>query len=499
MVTFTLTVFAFFLIQNQKEHLLYAKMKEIETLSTLIGHGVTSFMKEGKTKDFHDFLNLFSISEDLLEVRILDAKGSVLHSSRKSEEGTSLASLLPGGTVPGKAPPVFAQELRGHPFLSTIRTFQNEPACFSCHGNQPRTLGILHVSLPMEATSQSLRLNRNLLMASTAITLLLMGLVINLLLTRLVKKPTSRLIETMSQVEQGNLDVRVSLGTQDELGRLAKNFDSMVQKLSTAQKEVERQHQQQMLQVQHLASLGELAASVAHEVRNPLAGIKLAIQILSKEPGLADSHRETMFEIGQSVERLEKTMSDLLLYSRVRPPECRPVSLPEIIEDGLLSLHEEFQQSGIQAQKIFDPALPLLPLDSEQIRRVFLNLFLNALQAMPKGGMLKVETKYLESGGIFQKGLIPPDKSLQGKSWAEITVTDTGEGMPPEVLKEIFRPFFTTKAKGTGLGLSLSRRIVEQHQGRIFAESQTGVGTKFFLLFPIPSPPKGIMDPPGRV
>ena len=498
-VTFTLTVFAFFLIQNQKEHLLYAKKKEIETLSTLIGHGVINFMKEGETKDFHNLLNLFSISDDLLEVRILDGKGSVLHSSRKSEEGTSMASLFPGGIVPGKAPPVFEQEIRGHPFLSTIRTFQNEPACFSCHGNQPRVLGVLHVSLPMEATSQSLRLNRNLLMASTAITLLLMGLVINLLLTRLVKKPTSRLIETMSQVEQGNLDVRVSLGTQDELGRLAKNFDSMVQKLSTAQKEAERQHQQQMLQVQHLASLGELAASVAHEVRNPLAGIKLAIQILSKEPGLADSHRETMFEIGQSIERLEKTMSDLLLYSRVRPPEFRPVSLPEIIEDGLLSFNEEFQQSGIQVQKIFDPVLPLLLLDPEQIVRVFLNLFLNALQAMPKGGMLKIETKCLESGGILQKGLIPPDKSFQGKSWAEITVTDTGEGMTPEVLKEIFRPFFTTKAKGTGLGLSLSRRIVEQHQGRIFAESQTGVGTKFFLLFPIPSPPKGIADPQGRV
>jgi signal transduction histidine kinase len=498
-VTFTLAVFAFFLIQNQKEHLLYAKMKEIETLSILIGHGVTNFMKEGETKDFHNLLNLFSIADDLLEVRILDGKGSVLHSSRKTEEGTSLASFFPGGIMPGKEPRVFEQEIRGHPFLSTIRIFQNEPACFSCHGNQPRVLGILHVSLPMEATTQSLRLNRNLLMASTAITLLLMGLAINLLLTRLVKKPTGRLIETMSQVEQGNLDVRVSLGTRDELGRLAENFDSMVQKLSTAQKEVERQHQEQLLQVQHLASLGELAASVAHEIRNPLAGIKLAIQILSKEPGLADSHRETMFEIRQSVERVEKTMSDLLLYSRVRPPEFQPVSLPEIIEDALSCLKEEFQLSNLRVEKSFDPSLPLLPLDSEQIRRVFLNLFLNALQAMPKGGMLKIETRYLDSGGVLQKGLIPPDKSLQGKSWAEMTVTDTGEGMPPEVLKEIFRPFFTTKAKGTGLGLSLSRRIVEQHQGRISAESQIGVGTKFFLLFPIPSPPKGIADPQGRV
>jgi signal transduction histidine kinase len=202
-----------------------------------------------------------------------------------------------------------------------------------------------------------------------------------------------------------------------------------------------------------------------------------------------------MAEIMRSIERLDKTMTDLLLYSRVRPPEFRPVSLPEVIEDALSCLKEEFQLGGIRVEKSFDPALPPLPLDPEQLVRVFLNLFLNALQAMPKGGMLKIETRCCESGCILQKGLISPDKSFQGKSSAEITVTDTGEGMPPEVLKEIFRPFFTTKAKGTGLGLSLSRRIVEQHHGRIFAESQIGVGTKFFLLFPIPSPAEEIANP----
>ncbi len=496
-VTFTLSVFAFFVIQNQKEHLLYAKMKEIKTLSTLISHGVTNFMKERENKDFHNFLNLFSISDDLLEVRILDGDGIVLHSSRKIEEGTSMVSLFPGGTVPEKAPPVFEQEIRGHAFLSTIQILNNEPACFSCHGNQKKFLGILHVSLPMGATTQSIRFGRNLLIASTAITLLLMGLAVNLLLTRLVKKPISKLIKTMSEVEKGNLDARVNLGTHDELGRLAQNFSSMVQELSTAQKEVEKQHRQQMDQVQHLASLGELAASVAHEIRNPLAGIKLAMQIMSKEPGLAANHRETMAEILRQIDRLDKTMTDLLLYSRVRPPEFRPVSLPGVIEDALSSLKEEFQLNAIRVGKSFDPALPLLPLDPEQIVRVFLNLFLNALQAMPKGGLLRIEIRCCESGRILQKGLIAPDKSFEEKSWAEITISDTGEGMTPEVLKEIFRPFFTTKAKGTGLGLSLSRRIVEQHHGRIFAESQRGVGTKFFLFFPIPSTAEGIANPQG--
>jgi len=117
--------------------------------------------------------------------------------------------------------------------------------------------------------------------------------------------------------------------------------------------------------------------------------------------------------------------------------------------------------------------------------RVFLNLFLNALQAMPKGGMLKIKTKRHDSGDPLWKGFIPPEEFLTEKGWAEVNITDTGEGIPPEVLKEIFRPFFTTKAKGTGLGLSLSRRIVEQHHGYIFTQSEIGVGTTFSLFFPL--------------
>lgn len=487
-VTLTLAFFAFFLIENQKEHLLQAKKKEIETLSTLINHAVINFMKEGETKDFHNFLNLFGIAEDLLEVRILEENGTVLHSSHKIEERKSMAYLFPQGAENTRTlPAVFEQEVNGKLSLSTIKTFQNEASCFPCHGNQKKTLGILHVSLPMEATIQSIRFNRTLLIISTVITLLLMALAINLLLTRLVKNPTRRLIASMSQVEAGNFEVKIDLDTQDELGRLAKNFASMVQKLFAVQKEVERQHRREISQVQHLASLGELAASVAHEIRNPLAGIKLAIQVLSKEPGLASDHQQTMAEIMRSIERLDKTVADLLLYSRQSPPQFQLISLTEVIEETLSSMKDQFQLAGIQVKKCFDPDLPPLSLDSEQMARAFLNLFLNALQAMPKGGTLKIKTGRCEPGCFQGHGFMVSEDSLPTNAWAEVLVTDTGEGMPPGVLSEIFRPFFTTKAKGTGLGLSLSRRVVEQHQGHIFVRSEIGKGTTFFLFFPIRS------------
>jgi len=487
-VTLSIAFFAYFIIENQKEHLLSAKSKEVKILSGIVRHGLTNYMKGGKVQNLHNYLNLFGIQEGMLDLHILDQGGRVLHSSRKIEEGTSLAHFLPGQAIPVESPLILEQEMQRRPFLSSFQTLPNEMSCFPCHGQNKKILGILNVNLPMETTQRSIVLNRNLLIISTAITLLLMAMAINLLLNRLVKKPIDQLIKTMSQVEKGDLNVEVSLPTRDELGYLAKSFSSMVGKLSQAQKELERQHQQQMRQVKYLASLGELAVSVAHEIKNPLAGIKLAIQVLAKEPGLAASHRETIGDIMQSIERLDKTMADLLSYSRIHPPELKPVDLHEVIENALSSVKEECQIAGIQVEKDFDAALPLLPLDSQQMARGFLNLFLNAIQAMPGGGTLSIKTKGHESGYHLQKGAPMPEGYAPEEGWVEVAVTDTGEGIPPEILGEIFRPFFTTKAKGTGLGLSLAQRIFEQQHGQIFAESKVGAGTTFYLFLPIQSP-----------
>ena len=487
-ITLTLASFAYFLIENQKEYLLDTKRKEIEILSTLVSNWITNFMLEGRAQDFHNFFGPFRVREEQLELRILDPGGAVLISSQKNEKGISMAHLLAGHPdLSGKTPVVREQIIQGRPFFSSLQALENQPSCFSCHGEGQKVLGLLNLALPMEMIYRSIAFNRNLLIASTAITLLLMSAAINFLLTRLVKKPIALLIETMSRVEQGNLKVELNLSTRDELGHLSRSFSSMVKRLSVAQKELERQQQEQMLQVKHLASLGELAASVAHEVKNPLTGIKLAIQVLAKEPRVADSQRETIQEIVRSIDRLDKTITDLLSYSRTSPPTLKPSNLHEVIEAGLFSVKEEAQVTGVRMEKLFDLTLPLLPLDPRQMEGVFLNLFLNALQAMPQGGILTIQTRRRESGYRRQESV--SDRPGPEEGWAEVTVTDTGEGIPPEALGEIFRPFYTTKAKGTGLGLSLVQRVVEQHHGQIFAQSRVGVGTTFYLLLPIPAQP----------
>jgi len=484
-VTFTLTLFAYFIIENQKEHLLGVKIKEAEVLSSIFHNGLINFMKEGKGHEVEIFFNLFGVKEGMLEGHILDQKGRILFSSQKTEEGASLSHLLSRQSISGETPTVFQYQNQGRSFLSSLQNIPNGPACYSCHPQDKKILGILNFNLPMESTNKIIAFNRNLLIASTAITLLMMAIAVNLLLNRLVKRPIDQLSKKMAQVEEGHLEAEVSLDTQDELGRLAQTFNAMIKRLSQAHEELEKQHQQQMLQVKHLASLGELAASVAHEIKNPLAGIKLAIQVLAKAPELAGDQRGTIEEIMQSIERLDKTIADLLSYSRIRPPELKPVSLPEVIEASLQAIKEESHIAGVVVEKDFDPTLPPLPLDPQQIERVLLNLFLNALQAMPGGGTLSIQTKRREPGYNFPPEFPLPTSPHREGGWAEVTVSDTGEGIPPEILGEIFRPFFTTKAKGTGLGLSLAQRIIEQHHGYIFAWRREGAGASFSLFLPL--------------
>lgn len=484
-ITFTLAIFAYFLIENQKENFLQMKIKEAEFLTEIIRNSLKYHMQSGNIQDFDTYLNLLGIPEGRQEIRIMNEAGLILRSSPKLSEKTFLPNFSAVGDIPFDKPLIFPQEVQGRLLLRAMRILPNEFPCFSCHGQNKKILGILNVDLPMETTQKAISFHRHLLMISAGLTLLLMAIAINLLLNRLVKKPIDQLIHVMSRVEKGDFHAEINLSTKDELGVLAKSFRSMVEKLSLAQKELERQHQQQMHQVKYLASLGELAASVAHEIKNPLAGIKLAIQVLAKEPDLGTKHRETMGEIMQSIERLDKTMGDLLSYARIRPPQLTPVNLQEVIEQALAGIKEQCHLAGINVQKDFDPATPLIPLDPLQIERGLLNILLNACQAMPNGGAITISTKWHPSGYQL-KGVLPyPEGFLPEKGWIEVSIRDTGVGIPPEIKGEIFRPFFTTKAKGTGLGLSLAQRIFEQHHGHIFVESKVGEGTTFYVLLPV--------------
>ena len=229
-----------------------------------------------------------------------------------------------------------------------------------------------------------------------------------------------------------------------------------------------------------LASLGIMSASVAHEVRNPLASIKTSMQILRDDLMEPENDIEETLEsvsiVLQEVERLDAIVRDLLLFARPRLVHAVPCSLTELSDNVLHLMQGQFEAGHVTILRSYHDHPPV-QVDEAQMKQVFFNLFTNALQAMPEGGLLTLHCEIMPADGLSEKST--------GQQWAEMTVSDTGVGIAPEQLEQLFQPFYTTKTHGIGLGLPITRRLVEDHRGQLLVESQPGKGATFILRLPI--------------
>ncbi|RME41101.1 MAG: hypothetical protein D6788_01950 [Planctomycetota bacterium] len=257
---------------------------------------------------------------------------------------------------------------------------------------------------------------------------------------------------------------------------LAVMLDSYKVKYSEQVRRIERSMMEEKLtRAEHLAEIGQLAASLAHEIKNPLAGISGAIQIIRENLGPDDPHREIVTEILGQIDRLDATVKDLLQYARPTPPEAKKVALGPLVERVLRVLKEAPPLRNVRI--VYEGASPdaVVYADESQLEQLLMNLTLNAAQAV-------------ESGGVVELRVVPRNGAV------ELTVRDTGRGMSPDTRRRAFEPFFTTKAKGTGLGLPICRRIVEVHGGKIELDSETGRGTTVTVTLPANRPARAETD-----
>ena len=220
-----------------------------------------------------------------------------------------------------------------------------------------------------------------------------------------------------------------------------------------------------MTRAEHLATLGEMAAGLAHEIRNPLAGIAGVMEIVGRDLPPDSAAIGVLGEVRHEVVHINKIVSELLEIARPKPPVFRPGDLVAVAEHASLFARDQASAKHVKLEVVKNETVPKLEFDSGQIHQVLLNLMLNAVQACDEGGSVRVEFS-------------------SDERTVNVTVTDTGQGISPAVLPNIFRPFFTTKGNGTGLGLSLARRIMEDHGGRIEATSELGEGSQFTLILP---------------
>ena len=245
-----------------------------------------------------------------------------------------------------------------------------------------------------------------------------------------------------------------------------------------------------------LASLGKMAANVAHEVRNPLASIKTAMQMirddLQQGPLLAPDQDNWMQDsvevVLKEVERLDRLVRDLLLFARPRQLHRVRCDLISLCDQVLNLLRPEFQELNIDLHRVYE-AVPSIWVDIGQIEQVLLNIYKNALQAMPEGGIITIACRCIDILPIAHNQR-PPHTFQQQQTgpyaqWIELIVSDTGTGMTPDQLALIFQPFYTTKAHGIGLGLPITRRLIEDHGGSLHIESQFGYGTTVTIHLPV--------------
>jgi signal transduction histidine kinase len=294
--------------------------------------------------------------------------------------------------------------------------------------------------------------------------------VLIVVLAYVIQRPMVELQEKIAQVSEGNLNVAVSFAQRnDEIGDLGRNFNHMMQQLRESREEIERLHRTQMSRAEHLATLGELATGLAHEIRNPLAGIAGVIEIVGRDLPATSPARAVVKDVRLEISRISRTLTDLLETARPRRPEVRRSNLNTTVEHAVMLARQQVLSRPIKIELQQAPDLPEVEHDSDQVHQVLLNLLLNAVQAVEKTGTVNVEIG-------------------ERDGFASVVVSDTGRGIAPQNLPNIFRPFYTTKGNGTGLGLSLAHRIVEDHHGRIEVSSVLGKGSTFTVLLPFQMP-----------
>ncbi|MGQ9667503.1 MAG: sensor histidine kinase [Anaerolineae bacterium] len=293
-----------------------------------------------------------------------------------------------------------------------------------------------------------------------AIVCMLLAGIIAVPIARYITRPIAELVEANRRLASGDMSVRVPAQGNGELAILARSFNTMAETLNRTQ--------QELLQAEKLASMGQLAAGVAHEINNPLGTILLFADAMYRELDDSDPHRDDLQMIIKETNRCKNIVAGLLNFARQQEILLQETNLHQVLDQAIEGVRYKPTFEKVQIVRQYDPAVPKIQADPGQLQQVFINLLNNAAEAMPEGGTITITTRAMD------------------RQWVEIKVADTGCGIPEEHLSRLFTPFFTTKppGKGTGLGLSIVYGIIKMHRGQIGVESRVGKGPTFTITLP---------------
>jgi two-component system NtrC family sensor kinase len=379
----------------------------------------------------------------------------------------------------------------GHRVLGVISAIYNEPDCYTpeCHAHPPeqKVLGVLDIGMSLADVDREISGAQNEMVIFAIIAFLVISVTMSISISRYVTRPVRELVKGTRKVAEGNLDYTISVKGEDEIAQLASSFSQMTSDLKKADSELMqwgktleqkvqerteelRKTENQLIQSDKVASLGKLAAGVAHEINSPLTGILTYSSLLLKSKKEGDPEREDLEVIVNETNRCKKIVRGLLDYARQTTPQKTSSDINELLDKSIDLISHQATLQNVRIERKFRPDLPKIMIDVGQIQQVFINILLNAIEAMSQGGNLTVSSS-LEDGMVA------------------LAFADTGVGIPEDILPKILDPFFTTKeqGKGTGLGLSVSFGIIERHRGKLQVKSKVGEGTAFTVKLPVPA------------
>jgi signal transduction histidine kinase len=459
----TLAAMVFATVEMMGRDLENAAHRRAELFMHVAADGLTAAMIHSGPTALPDVLTVVNEHRDeIISLSLLRPDGTVISSSDRR-----MLETLPWQDLPAERRTVVTPVNSGE--YAVLRPIENQPACAHCHGAASRINGYLDARFSRRPITEAKELLATKLVAAAIPSFFVLLAISWWLLGREAIDPLQRLVAAMRRAEAGDRSVVADEGRPDELGTASRGFDATLAALRRSNAELERIYGERMVRADRFAAVGEMATGLAHEIKNPLAGLSSALELLAQDLSGSPDRLEVVKEMQHQVERMTRTMEGLLDFARPPRARMRDMDVGAALENVLFLVKQNRTHRAVVVN--WDPApLPLVRGDAGQIEQVFLNICLNACQAMSKtGGTLMV-------------------KSFPEGSRVVVEIADTGPGIPIDARPHIFTPFFTTRHDGNGLGLAISARIVVEHGGRIdFACPQTG-GTRFSVSLPVAGP-----------
>jgi signal transduction histidine kinase len=446
-----MSILVFLYYQTEKE--IYTEFEnQIAGLSKGIQAGVEEVTSSGTTdeKRLRNYLKKLN-TKGVKEISIISNSDKIVSSTNPKNVGKWITRR--------KKELIFKAEL-GEPVTGEGQSYNVIIPVVA--GN--KHYGYIHLTINTEDFSAFLRL-RIVKRIFAAACVFAAGIIATVFLARKYTKPIEEVVEAAKKVAGGDLNQELNTERKDEIGELTQSFNFMVNKLRE-----ERDLEERLRKAEHLAGIGQFSTSIAHEIRNPLNFISLSIDHMrEKYKPLGNDDRETfdalIMNIKKEIQRVSRFAESFLEFSRPLELSFQKTDIGRLVGDVLDLVMAKARKENIEIVKEYQ-AMPELFVDPEFIKTCLYNVILNAFQAMPGGGRLSIRTT-----------------ETAEKFW--LAIEDTGVGVPEEIVEKIFDPFFTTKSKGLGLGLALTKRVVEEHRGKVEFRSTAGRGSTFTMIFPV--------------